>query len=157
VPIIVPDNPGLEAMQDTIRVEVAKVFDGDGFLANVWHPRRQEWGRQFSFRFAFIDAPEIGQICGLESKEFLSSLIDGKELQLGLIGKESTGGMPIDPYKRLLCVAFLIERMPVGKIEFYKDGNCASGMVKRARSVIRNIELEMVVNGSAWVVQQYSF
>src|SRR3546814_11526126 len=65
--------------------------------------------------------------------------------------------MPIDPYKRLLCVGFLTEQMEAGRIDYYHQGKCGSGLVKRPRPVTRNIELEMFVNGWAWVVEQYSF
>src|SRR3546814_9060862 len=65
--------------------------------------------------------------------------------------------MPIAPYKRLLCVGFLTEQMEAGRIDYYHQGKCGSGLVKRPRPVTRNIELEMIVNGWAWVVEQYSF
>jgi hypothetical protein len=42
-PIIAPDNPGPEVLAQMMQVEVTKVFDGDGFLARVWHPLKNEW------------------------------------------------------------------------------------------------------------------
>ena len=54
-------------------------------------------------------------------------------------------------------MAFLSEQMETGAIEYYLNGERAAGSVKRARLVTRNIELEMVVNGWAWVAEQYSF
>src|SRR3546814_4417837 len=80
--------------------KVQKVFDGDGFLASVWNPLRGEWVERVPFRFAFIDAPEMGQALGSESMEFLHQLISGKALRLSPIGKESMGYLPIDQYKR---------------------------------------------------------
>ncbi|MBY0620252.1 thermonuclease family protein [Sphingomonas ursincola] len=155
--IIVPDDPGSAGQDEVLKASVLKVFDGDGFLANVWHPFRETWVERIPFRFAFIDAPEMGQPCGPEARDFLAGLIAGKELRLDPVGKESTGYMPIDPYKRLLCVGFLTEQMEAGRIDYYHQGKCGSGLVKRPRPVTRNIELEMIVNGWAWVVEQYSF
>lgn len=155
--IIVPDDPGHTGPEEALRAIVRKVFDGDGFMASVWHPRRQAWIDKVQFRFAFIDAPEMAQPFGQEARDFLAGLIAEKELCLELIGKESTGYMPIDPYKRVLCVGYLTEQMEVGTVSYYHQGQCGRGSVKRARPVTRNIELEMIVNGWAWVVQQYTF
>ena len=155
--IIVPDNHGIATSDEALEACVIKVFDGDGFLANVWHPCRKAWVERVPFRFAFIDAPEMGQPFGQDSKDFLQNLIGQKSLRLDPIGKESTGYMPIDPYKRMLCMGYLTEQMRVGKVEYYVDGKCGSGTVKAARPVTRNIELEMIVNGWAWVVEQWTF
>lgn len=155
--IIVPDNPGPATSDEALNVTVVKVFDGDGFLANVWHPIREKWVERVPFRFAFIDAPEMEQPFGQVSKDFLSGLIARKSLRLDPIGKESTGYMPIDPYKRMLCMAFLTDQMEVGQIEYYLNGECSAGSVRKVRPVTRNIELEMIVNGWAWVVEQFAF
>lgn len=155
--IIVPDDPGPEAIGETINAKVHKVFDGDGFLANVWNPVREKWIARVPFRFAFIDAPEMGQPLGRESMEFLHALIAGKTLRLCPIGKESMGYMPIDQYKRMLCMAFLTEEMQVGEVRYYINGQSGGGIARKARPVTRNVELEMIVNGWAWVTEQYSF
>ena len=155
--IIVPDDPGLATTDEVLKATVVKVFDGDGFLASVWHSIREAWVERVPFRFAFIDAPEMKQPFGPESQNFLSGIISGRTLRLDLIGKESTGGVPIDQYKRLLCMGFLTEQMEVGRIDYYLNGKCGVGSVKRARQITRNVELEMVVNGWAWVLEQYSF
>lgn len=155
--IIVPDDPGPTTSDAALNAVVVKVFDGDGFLANVWNPFRQAWVERIPFRFAFIDAPEMEQPFGQASKDFLTSLIAWKSLRLDPIGKESTGYMPTDPYKRILCMAFLTDQMEVGQIEYYLNGECGAGSVKKARPVTRNIELEMIVNGWAWVVEQWAF
>lgn len=140
-----------------LEATVTKVFDGDGFLAKVWHPFRNVWVERVPFRFAFINAPEMEQPCGEESRDFLIQLIAGKALRLDPIGKESTGGMPIDPYKRMLCMGYLTEQMAAGRVDYYRNGQIGAGMVKRARAVTRNIELEMIVNGWAWVVERWTF
>ena len=155
--IIVPDDPGPAGPDEILKAAVRKVFDGDGFLANVWHPYRQAWVERVPFRFAFIDAPEMEQPFGPEARDYLAGLIANKELRLDPVGKESTGYMPIDPYKRVLCMAFLSEQMDVGTVDYYHEGKRGSGSVKRARPVMRNIELEMIVNGWAWVTEQYAF
>lgn len=155
--IIVPDDPGPAGPDEVLKAAVRKVFDGDGFLANVWHPYREAWVERVPFRFAFIDAPEMEQPFGPEARDFLVGLIADKELRLDPVGKESTGYMPIDPYKRVLCMAFLTEQMNVGTVEYYHEGKLGGGAVKRARPVTRSIELEMIVNGWAWVTEQYAF
>lgn len=155
--IIVPDELEAEDIMASIQANVLRVFDGDGFMASVWHPIRGEWLARIPFRFAFIDAPEMEQPFGVESKEFLAGLIAGKKLRLSLIGKESTGGLPIDPYKRMLCMGFLTEQMQIGELSYFLAGKCQTGMVKKARPTVRNVELEMIINGWAWVVEQYAF
>lgn len=60
--IIVPDDPGPAGPDDVFKAAVRKVFDGDGFLASVWHPYRQAWVERVPFRFAFIDAPEMERV-----------------------------------------------------------------------------------------------
>ena len=143
--------------ETAIKAKVSKVFDGDGFLAEVWHPIRKRWIARVPFRFAFIDAPEMAQLHGDESKNFVQELILGRTLDLLPIGKESTGGVPIDPYKRVLCMGFLTEEIEAGPVNYYYNGECASGTAKFSRTVTRNIEIEMIVNGWAWVVEQYTF
>jgi micrococcal nuclease len=155
--IIAPDDPGPASSDEILKAKVAKVFDGDGFLASVWNPQRDIWIERIPFRFAFIDAPEMEQPFGAESRDFLHGLIVGKTLRLDPVGKASTGGVPIDPYKRILCMGLLTAQMEVGRIDYYLDGKCSAGSVKTVRPATRNIELEMIVNGWAWVLEQYSF
>lgn len=155
--IIVPETSGTEEFGECLEAAVLTVFDGDGFLANVWNPFRQGWVLRVPFRFAFIDAPEMAQPFGEESRAYLHKLIADKTLLLAPVGKESTGGMPIDKYKRMLCMAFLAEQMEPGRIDYFHKGQCGAGRVRSACSVVRNVELEMIVNGWAWVVEQYAF
>jgi micrococcal nuclease len=155
--IIVPDDPVPALPEEILNANVTKVFDGDGFLANVWHPLREAWVPRVPFRFAFIDAPEIEQPFGRESQAFLQNLIMAKTLRIDPVGKQSTGGMPIDPYKRMLCMGFLTEQMEVGQLSYYLNGLCSTGTVKTVRPTTRNIELEMIVNGLAWVVDRWTF
>ncbi len=155
--IIVPDDPGPASPLEYFKATVTKVFDGDGFMADAWNPMRGVWVRGLPFRFAFIDAPEMGQPGGEEAKDFLASLILGKTLRLDPIGKESSGYMPYDSFKRILCMGYLTEQMGVGPVAYYLDGQCGAGTARRARQVTRNVELEMIVNGWAWKLEQYAF
>lgn len=155
--IIAPDDPGAEARSQMLEAKVLKVFDGDGFLAEIPRPSDKSQIKEVSLRLAFIDAPEMDQLHGAEAGAYLQRLIGGKTLSLELIGKESAGYAPIDPYKRVLCMAYLTEDMPTGDVEYFHHGKCDAGEVRRARSVTRNVELELIVNGWAWVTQQYTF
>ena len=155
--LIVPDQLEPATELETVRASVIKVFDGDGFLANVWNPIRQDWVQRVPCRLAFIDAPELAQPFGREARDALARLVLGKTLHLEPIGKESTGYLPVDPYRRFLCMAFLTEEMPSGRLKYYRDGACGEGTVRRPRLVTRNIELEMIVNGWAWAIRQYTF
>lgn len=155
--IIVPDDPTPASPLECFKANVIKVFDGDGFMADVWSPIRNAWVRRIPFRFAFIDAPEIGQAGGEEAKDFLSALIIGKSLRLDPIGKESSGYLPLDSYKRMLCMGYLTEQMEEGRVVYYLAGETHLGLARRARPVSRNIELELIVNGWAWKLRQYAF
>lgn len=102
--IIVPDSPPPATPEDVLAANVVNVFDGDGFLADLWNPLRETWVPRIPFRFAFIDAPEIEQPFGPESRAFLYGLIMGKTLRLDPIFKGSADGNPFDQYKRVLCM-----------------------------------------------------
>ena len=122
--IIVPDEPEEAGPEDVFRAQVQKVFDGDGFLAKIWNPLRECWVERVPSRFAFIDAPEMAQPFGAEAKDYLTRLIHGKELRLDPVGKESSGYLPFDEYKRLLCTAFMTERIEAGPLCYYHRGGC---------------------------------
>ena len=124
----------------TLRVPVVKVFDGDGFLTKIEFPRHQETA-ELTVRFGFIDAPEIGQLGGIEARDFLTSIIGGKSVDLIILTKMDTGGI-VDKYGRIVAVPFL------------PGQSIPSPWVARA-TLPRNIELEMVVNGWAWVLDRY--
>lgn len=155
--IIVPDGKSMAVPQSTLPAKVQRVFDGDGFLASVWHPDRATWVGRIPFRFAFSDAPEMAQPFGPEARNFLCALIAGRTLSLVPILKGSTSPTLIDGYGRVLCVPFLTEVVGAGPIDYYWDGRHASGLIRAKRQVTRNIELEMVVNGWAWVIERYEF
>jgi len=155
--IIVPDDPGADSPLEYLKASVTRVFDGDGFMADVWNPMRNAWVSGIPFRFAFIDAPEMGQPAGEDARDFLAALILGKTLRLDPIGKESSGYLPVDSYKRLLCMGYLTQQMEAGPVAYYLNGECYTGTARRPRPVARNIELEMLVNGWAWKLEQYAF
>ncbi|WP_374544200.1 topoisomerase DNA-binding C4 zinc finger domain-containing protein [Sphingorhabdus sp.] len=148
-PIIVPEEP--EA--DTLRVPVLKVFDGDGFLTKLRNHRRNvEF--EVGVRFGFVDAPEIGQQGGIEARDFLNSLIGGCHVDLSILYKSDTGQI-VDRHNRIVCVPYLTAAKPL-------ENNAPSSGLRSLieafweRSYMtRNIELEMVVNGWAWVLERY--
>lgn len=155
--IIVPENLISDEAVNLLLAKVTKVFDGDGFLGDVWVPHQRATARRIPFRFAFIDAPEMEQQSGPEAHMFLSKLIDGKALKLLPVCKESMGHIPLDRFKRMLCTGYHFGHLPNGKIDYFYDGKRGRGLNRQARTVTRNIELEMVVNGWAWVAEIYSF
>jgi len=134
--IIVPDSPEAVGEDEVFIANVVKVFDGDGFLADVWNPFRHAWVKLVPFRVAFINAPEMAQPFGPEAGSFLGELIHGKTLRLDPVVKEATPNSPIDQYKRMLCMAFLTEQMPAGRIEYYF--NAKFGLGYQAKSALAN-------------------
>jgi endonuclease YncB( thermonuclease family) len=137
----------------TLRVRVLRVFDGDGFLTRIWHP---EYRREVEIgaRFGFIDAPEMDQPGGVEAKQFLEKVIADKWLELAILLKYDTGQI-FDRHKRLVCVPYLPEDQSEA------SGASPLGFLKALISpfgsgtMMRNVELEMVLNGWAWVVEKY--
>jgi micrococcal nuclease len=153
--IIVPENPG----SATIRAPALKVFDGDGFLTKIktyqlTGDQRDQVEFEATVRFGFIDAPELEQPGGHEAKEFLTSLIGGKWIELVVLTKIDTG-RAVDRYRRIVCVPFLTEEYTAG--EFRTPSNSLHQVKKFGEPlfVTRNIELEMVINGWAWVLERY--
>jgi endonuclease YncB( thermonuclease family) len=124
----------------TLRVPVLKVFDGDGFLTKIESPRHPETA-ELTVRFGFIDAPEMGQLGGIEARDFLTSIIGGKSVDLAILTKMDTGGI-VDSYGRIVAIPYL------------SGQSTPSSWFKQA-ALPRNIELEMVVNGWAWVLDRY--
>lgn len=153
--IIVPEDP----QTDTVRVPVLKVFDGDGFLTRVrvsevtGNPKDQA-EIEVTARFGFIDAPEIEQPGGREAKDFLTALIGGKWVELAILMKMNTG-RSVDTYGRVVCVPYLTLDYAAG--EFRTPSSCPHVITTFGAPFrgTRNIELEMVVNGWAWVLERY--
>ena len=116
---------------ETLGAQVLKVFDGDGFLARASIPPRGV-EVEFAVRCGFIDAPEMQQPGGEEARAFLDQQIGGQWLDLGLLIKMDTGGM-VDRHRRIVAVPYLWSD-PQGW---------------------RNIELEMILNGWAWLLERY--
>jgi endonuclease YncB( thermonuclease family) len=115
-----------EASPIAIEVPVLKVFDGDGFLTKIAHPRHHT-EKEAVIRCGFIDAPELEQRGGCEAKEFLTALIGGRKVWIVILMRMDTG-KPFDRYGRILTVPYLGDR---------------------------NIEIEMLRNGWAWLVEKY--
>ncbi len=143
----------------TIEVPVQKVFDGGGFLTKV---KTYELTRnpkdnselEASIRFGFIDAPELGQPGGYEAKSFLSSLITNQWLKLVVLTKMDTGGS-LDRHGRIVCIPYLTQKY--SSCEFKTASSHLHQMQTNGGPLIvtRNIELEMVLNGWAWVLERY--
>ena len=125
--IFAPEEPDCE----TLRAKVLKVLDGDGFLARASIPPRGN-EVEISVRCGFIDAPEMQQAGGHEAREFLDQQIGGQWLDLGLLIKMDTGGM-VDRHRRIVAVPYLWDEL--------------HGW--------RNIELEIILNGWAWLLERY--
>lgn len=133
-------NEGLIALEDpgaeTIKVPVLKVFDGDGFLTKLNQPRRNA-EIELTVRFGFIDAPEMNQPGGIEAKNFLERLIGNRWVDLVVLTKMDTGEI-VDRHGRIVCIPYLTQ-----------DSSSPW------QPPTRNIELEMILNGWAWVLERY--
>ena len=121
-----------EASLAAIEVPVLKVFDGDGFLTKIalcqltGNPK-DHTEFEAAIRFGFIDAPELEQRGGCEAREFLTALIGGRKVWIDILIKMDTG-KSVDRYGRIVAVPYLGDR---------------------------NIEIEMLLNGWAWVLERY--
>ena len=54
-------------------------------------------------------------------------------------------------------MGYLTEQMEIGRIQYYMNASRGMGSLRSARPGTRNIELEVIVIGWAWVLEQYSF
>lgn len=148
--LIVPEDP----CTDTLRVPVLKVFDGDGFLTRITDPRRNA-EIEVSIRFGFIDAPEMGQFGGREARDFLISLIGGKWVEIAILTKMDTGGI-VDRHGRIVCIPYLTQENSAEEItRSFSNFHFLTRIFRKSVLVTRNIELEMVLNGWAWVLERY--
>ena len=145
--LIAPEDPGSE----TIRVPVLKVFDGDGFLTRIDNPRRGS-SLEVTIRLGFIDAPEMEQPGGIEARDFLQSLIGAKHVDLAILMKMDTGGI-VDRHKRIVAVPYLqMDQINKANDPASRLGQFFRGLTAPSH---RNIELEMILNGWAWVLDRY--
>jgi endonuclease YncB( thermonuclease family) len=128
---------------DTLRVPVLRVFDGDGFLTRI-PVRNREF--EVAVRLGFIDAPEIGQPGGTEARDFLAQIIGGQWVDLAILMKMDTGGS-LDRHGRIVAVPYLRRSSSI----FSR----VVGKHQRNAYASRNVELEMVLNGWAWVLDRY--
>ena len=132
-----------EPSPTAIEVPVLKVFDGDGFRTKI--ALRQLTGNPNdpaevdAIRFGFIDAPELEQRGGREARDFLTALIGGRNVWIDILLKMDTG-KSVDRYGRVVVVPYLGDR--------YLFSN-------RSLYLTRNIEIEMLLNGWAWVLERY--
>jgi micrococcal nuclease len=141
--LTVPERPAT----DTLKVPVLQIYDGDGFQTKI--SPIQGVDIEATVRFGFIDAPEIAQPGGREARDFLRSLIGGKTVDIVILTKMDTG-KSVDKYRRIVCVPYLSEE----QLSAATNG-LWSRIFRAGQIVTRNIELEMVVNGWAWVLERY--
>jgi micrococcal nuclease len=142
-----------------IQVPVLKVLDGDGFLTRVKVEDIEDdlFGKsaiEATVRFGFVDAPEIEQPGGPEAKEFLTALIGGRHVWIAVLTKMNTG-RSVDAYGRIVCVPYL--EQDYEHCTFLTSSRCRHRIhcFGQSITVTRNIELEMVLNGWAWVMERY--
>jgi micrococcal nuclease len=135
---------------DALRLPVVHVGDGDGFRTKIIVGAGVEL--KASVRFGFIDAPEMSQRGGPEARNYLRGLIGGKTLDVAVTNKTETGDY-IDRYGRIVGVPFLTESSnaapPYGQNPLRK-------IFGLRQSIVRNVEIEMVLNGWAWVLSRYN-
>jgi endonuclease YncB( thermonuclease family) len=142
-PFMLFEEPSLTA----IGVPVLKVFDGDGFLTRIAHCHltnnpKHHIEVEVTVRFGFIDAPELEQRGGCEAREFLTALIGERTVWIDILTKMDTG-KSVDQYGRVVAVPYLVDRYT------------ASMFNNRSVYLARNIELAMLLNGWAWVIEKY--
>lgn len=102
----------------------------------------------------FIDAPEMEQQWGEEAQKFLTNLISGRRVWISVLKKESTQ-KTVDRFRRLLACVHVVEELS-GEI-LGKEVGLIQQLFTRQKSALVpvNVELEMVVNGWAWVLDHY--
>lgn len=157
------DSAQIIALQNhspsAVEIPVLKVFDGDGFLTRLkvcdFVERSIDRTEvEVAVRLGFIDAPEIGQPGGKEARDFLSSLISGRNVWIDVLKKMDTG-KTVDGYGRIVAIPFIEERYDswvfvTPSLEEHRAHNFGSPIM-----LSRNVELEMVLNGWAWVLERY--
>jgi micrococcal nuclease len=131
---------------NTLAAPVLKVCDGDGFHTKITPMPGMELNA--ILRFAYIDAPELSQKGGPEAKKFLQSLIGGKSVEIALLHKLNSGKC-VDKYGRIIGTPYLSEFV---QIAAEPKSNLLRKVFGTRKTVVRNIELEMLLNGWAWVL-----
>ncbi|WP_369027322.1 topoisomerase DNA-binding C4 zinc finger domain-containing protein [Qipengyuania sp. RANM35] len=91
---------------------------------------------------------------GQEAKDFLSSLIGDRWLELVILTKMDTGQI-VDRHGRIVCVPYLADERSRLDIEDQQSVGAKIRSLCSSPIVTRNIELEMVLNGWAWVLERY--
>lgn len=91
---------------------------------------------------------------GQEARDFLTALIGGKWVQLAILMKMNTG-RSVDTYGRVVCVPYLTLDYAAGELRTSSSCPHVITTFGAPFRVTRNVELEMVVNGWAWVLERY--
>jgi endonuclease YncB( thermonuclease family) len=157
------DNFLLIALEEpspfAVEVPVLKVFDGDGFLTQLKSSGLTNSPSDHSMvelvvRFGFIDAPELEQPGGLEAKDFLTNLIGGRTVWIDILTKMDTG-RSVDRYGRIVAVPYLEQHYSASMFSTLIDTPQGANSFRKSIIVTRNIELKLVANGWAWVLERY--
>jgi endonuclease YncB( thermonuclease family) len=153
--LIAPERPSPYAVE----VPVLKVFDGDGFLTRIRPSAFEDTllgdvEIEAPVRFGFVDAPELDQPGGAEAKEFRASLIGGRTVLIEILLKADTG-RSFDRYGRLVCTPYLKQEYATCTLFTAPNSERPAHRLESAIALTRNIELEMVLNGWAWVLERY--
>jgi endonuclease YncB( thermonuclease family) len=135
------------------------VFDGDGFLTRMRARDLEDtlFGHmeiEVAVRFGFVDAPELDQPGGREAKEFLTDLIGGRSVRIEILTKMNTG-KSVDRHGRLVCVPYLEQQYEHLTLATPSGHRHLVGRFRQPITLTRNVELEMVLNGWAWVMDRY--
>lgn len=110
----------------SITAKCITVIDGDTVIVE------ESDGSRFRIRLAFIDAPEMKQPGGVKAKEYLTSLLKGKDV----IVKFSS----IDKYGRIIGVV-------------YREGDLS---VFKTTTVNMSVNYNVVYAGHAWYYKDYA-
>jgi endonuclease YncB( thermonuclease family) len=106
---------------------------------------------EVAVRLGFIDAPELEQPGGPQARDFLNQLIGGRWVDLAILTKMDTGQI-VDRHGRIVAVPYLRQQ---------RQGRAPQSVLEHlfhaltAGTEWRNVEIEMVLNGWAWVLDRY--
>ena len=136
-----------------------KVLDGDTFLTKIalchlTDNSEDQTEIKATVRFGFIDAPELEQRGGCEARDFLTNLIGGRKVWIDILTKVDTG-KSVDHYGRVVAVPYLGGRYPASMFSDEINVFNRTEFKNRSLYLSRNIEIEMVLNGWAWVLERY--
>lgn len=123
---------GTAAATEKFYGDCVGVIDGDTIRVGVWRfdPETRSWDKELrTVRLAGIDAPELSQRGGLESREYLAKRIEFSRVQVISSGRDWFG--------RLIGEVYLID-------------------FPYTMTARLNVNSDMVVQGHAWWYRKYA-